>query len=311
MKIVTAVVVCYNGTKGNKVLPMNTRAIGTTARMLCIAVCLFAASLFLATFPTASTSAVALPVIAEVDLPIGDTVLDQIVTPITDQTNQLIPVQINSTPDTLGAEVALPAASPQETSPPLIDVTVNTPVVPALINTVTNPATPDSIPAQVKNRVVALSPTTPPSQNNSAGNLPAQTVAAAAPHPAAPITHRSPSAATTSELTTKLPFSPLLVGAIGFLGQNLLVNSTGGLVTAIPGSTVTLVPIIVSIGIFLLMIALVVSVVYIMDHTNFTLLRGGRLAHFAEVHDLTQIAAAAIIMCGAILITLFLVMTYF
>jgi len=54
---------------------MKRSAIGITARASCIAVCLFAMSLFLATLPTAPTSALSIPAVAKVNLPIGGTVL--------------------------------------------------------------------------------------------------------------------------------------------------------------------------------------------------------------------------------------------
>lgn len=289
---------------------MKRRAIGITARTSCIAVYLFAMSLFLATLPTAPTSALSLPAVAKVNLPIGGTVLDRIVTPITSHTNRLTPVQINATPDTLGAKIALPPASQsQDTPPPLVDVNIKAPVVPAVVNTVVDPAAPNSVSSRAKNVVSAFLPTTSSSRNNSAPRLPTQNTAPIATRPTAPITYRL-SSTEADEPSIKLPFSPLFVGTINFLGPNLPVN-TKKPVTAISGSTVTLVPIIVSIGILLLMTALVIGVVYIIDHTDFALLRGGRLAHFAEAHDITQIAAAIIIISGAVLITIFLVTTYF
>lgn len=87
---------------------MNARHMGKNIRAGYAVAALLVSLLFAAAIHSPAAGALGIPDIAQVDLPLGDTVLGSVVSPITEKTNRILPVDINSTPSTLGAQVQLP-----------------------------------------------------------------------------------------------------------------------------------------------------------------------------------------------------------
>ena len=87
-------------------MPSGTGQIGKNVRFGLLALALLVVTILISLFlPHKASAAGLLPELASVDLPLGDTVLQPILSPVTDTTNVILPVDINPDSDSLGATI--------------------------------------------------------------------------------------------------------------------------------------------------------------------------------------------------------------
>lgn len=290
---------------------MNARHIGKNLRVGYVTAAMLISVIIAAAAHSPVAGALGLPDILRVDLPIGETALEPVISPLTDTTNKILPVDITSTPSTLGAQVTLPVLGASD-QPASVSAGLDIPIVPQVVNAATDAITPLSSSPTGQSRSPSLR-TSPlqnvapvaPAQDGTDQTSPQEGISTAS------TTRESRSAASsTTAKNTPMPLSPVILGVANFFGSGI----PGGVQTLIDVNNdrpVNFTPIIISLIIFVATLAALFGAVYIIDHTTVIHSGNGRLSQFAQAHDVAQIASVAIVSAGAVLVVLFLVMKPF
>lgn len=261
-------------------MPTKARQLGSTIRIK-PAVFLLATLLVTTVAMAPKTSAAGLlPKIASVELPLGNTPLGNLLTPVTNITNNLLPVTINPVGNSIGAQVTPPANTPVIGQPgglPLIDV--NIPLRPTPQNT--QPAS------------------TPPTPATSEP-APKTTTAPSLPQTSSSVT--KPTAQALERVEQQMP---------GVLGAS--TSSVGfALPTALPTGhnwqfaarnytdKRDYTPAFISLAILLAVIALIANILYASRNNGFVWSGHSRLAKLSERVDLAQLAILGVSVVGTL-----------
>lgn len=306
----------------------DTRRTGGTLRVGLIAVALLALSLLSAVFFAHTAHALGLPGV-DVNLPTG-----KLLAPVTDTVNQVtdnlgVPVSVNSTPNTLGAQISLPLPTPSGESQP-VQASVNVPlpaVVPAATDAVSQVISPVTEAASPILQTVADStrPAQSISQPQQTGRTPsvpvvdiesvpaedsitttAQSTSAAKAH--ASIRSASAIKASATGASNTNNESSLLPVAAGFFGS-VIPSPASSLIKSLTGVDRGSLPYIISGIIFVLMIGLIMGILYLSNHTQLLSSDRGYLAHIAKNHDLVQLSVLTVAIVGSGMIALCLLIT--
>jgi hypothetical protein len=253
------------------------RLIYVTAAILCLGI------VFNALHSSSASALELLPDVASVDLPIGNTILDPIVEPVTDVTNEILPVDVETSDETLALTV-----DPDTTSntPPILQLSVQAPVadiIPIIAKTSTPPPSPQPAPLPPAPIVTAQAITD--AKKNTEQLLPSSDQDGQQP-------------------TTAIPLSPFIVGVSEFLAR-IIPDGAKNLLNNLARKDLNIFPYLMSAVIFLSMVLSIIGIIYTTERNNFFVNSDSRLAQLAQAHDLSQVAivlstligAAAIITC--------------
>lgn len=265
-----------------------------------------------------STSALDLGSI-KVDLPLG-----QVTKPVTDLLSPVteslpLPITLDSSRDTLGADVTLPRLGDAPTENPDVALNLKVPeIVPALtdpvgeitqpiLEPVTNAVTPVTQPLAntVRPLRTLLSPSSNPPQRPE---LPV----ASAPPTASLAVQRNQSPDNLSVLGSSVSDAPTPPGSASiFAGLTSFFSSTlpdtiSRLASGILGKQINPVPILISSLILLLTIATVGTIIYRTNHGGTLTIGRFDLTKFARAHDVTQLAALVVVIVSFGIVAVFL-----
>lgn len=263
-------------------IPTDARQLGTFIRIgvvgFLLGMCTLAAAILHA--PTASAAGL-LPKIVHIELPLGDTPLEKVLKPVTNVTNNLLPVTINAGGDSIGATITPPANIPVIGRPadqPLVNI--NIPVQPAARSTaqptthtaVAQPApAPTSTPTPVSKQPAIAKATT--SSTGDARVLGASIVPAMITRPGAP--------------------------AFGFaLPATIPTNHNWKLAARSYTQPQDYTPAIISLAIFFAVIAMIVNILYVSRNNGFVWEGHSRLAKLSTQVDLAQLAVLVVSLAG-------------
>lgn len=260
--------------------PTDARQLGNTTRIGLMVLVLVAACLMVTIgLPHKVSAQGLLPNLASIELPLGDTPLEPVLTPVTNTTNEILPVDINPGGDSIGAAIAPDSRVPLIGGSDKPIVSVNVPVQPVVQN-VTQPI----------RQVLAPQPNiTPPNQID---DKPAQSVRTASA--SKPSNDQSSDTYTGMKSPEDLPFY-VTAGStmLGMLPQDLqsIVRNLGGR----PDFTVSL----ISLAVFIAVMAMIVNILYMSGRGGFMWSGNGLLAKISQRYDLAQLSVLAVALAGA------------
>lgn len=293
-------------------LPAIARQRGHNIRTGLMALVLLSLCIFLTILHAPKASAAGLlPELGKVELPIGGTPLEKVVAPVTNVTNDLLPLDISPSPGNLGVTVApqISQSGTGQPSAPLVDVNVPvrdivqevTQPVAEVLGPITNPSSPTSPPTSPQSgllpqlsRIVPQLGRTPPLDNPSLpGVAGISGVAAATQSPRATL------ARATGVSSDGLSYdAPLALASIaGSFGSAMPANWEKFSRSFFERPDY--VPTIISVAIFLTVLAMIANVIYISNRGGFIWSGYGRLAKLSERYDLAQLSVAAVAIVGA------------
>lgn len=261
---------------------MNARHIGKNLRGGYAVVAVLLSLLVGSAVHSPVAGALGIPEIAHVTLPIGGTILDSVVSPLTEKTNDLLPVDVHSSSSTLGAQVDLLPGNNSASQTPTAAAALDAPIVPQVVNAITGETT--------------RTPDTPPH------SLSDNTATAATANGA----EMAPGDRADGRQATPMPFSPVIFGVANFLGHGV-PGTIQTLMSIGDGHAINVELLLVSLAVFILTIVALFGTIYLIDHTTLVPSSNGRLAQFAQAHDLAQITSVVIVMSGVILVVTFLI----
>lgn len=239
--------------------------------------------------PKASAAGL-LPKIANIELPLGNTPLENLLTPVTNLTNNLLPVTINPGGNAIGAQVTPPANTPIIGRPqgqPLVDI--NIPVRP----TAQQPS-------------ASSARTTPPPVNSttvpeSAGAGPAQ---AAVVKPAKTATHTASTPLTEQQAPSVLGAS---TSSFGFTLPTALPTGHNWQFAARNYTDKRdYTPAFISLAILLAVIAIIANILYASRNNGFVWSGNSRLAKLSARIDLAQLAILGVSVVGTLAVVVVL-----
>lgn len=264
--------------------PIIARQLGSTNHIWLGTFVFIAASVapLLFTAPKAHAEGL-LPEIASVELPLGGTILDPVLTPVTDLTNDLLPVDINPGSDSVGATVAPPIISKAEQ--PLLSVSV--PVQPIVRNL-----------AQPLAQRRAIAPTPQP---------------AAQPN-LTPVSTAESTIVLAS--ATRIANNVQSLRVIGMTPTAASLQSNNDIFALLPEGWRTSVrtilgkpdfaPSIISLAILLTVIAMISNILYVSRSNGLTWSGNSRLAKLSQRVDLTQLSVLSVSVIGTVAVIIVL-----
>ncbi len=246
---------------------------------------------------TPSAKALDLPS-ATVDVPINNTPLDPVVTPITDTTNQVSPLKVEGTDNTVGAQVdtgvALPVGNDSQSTPIALGVSASVPAPAPIVRQVVQPV------AAIAQPPVAVA--APPPTN-------ARLTSVVMPNNPPSNSQRATSHDKNTKATeAAAPFASIFSGIANFFSSGMPLDLKS-MILHIGDKKINLIPIMVSIGIFFAMLVTLAGAVYATDHSRIMSFGNGRLGQFAQTHDMTEISTLAVVTVGSALIVICIVLS--
>ncbi len=229
-----------------------------------------------------------LPELATIDLPLGDTILEPVLTPVTDVTNDLLPVDINPGSDSIAATVAPESSVPilGKAEQPLLAVAV--PVQPVARSILQ--------PTQARRQA--------PSPQPSPQSVQAKEVAAT----------DKPTVVLASATRIVSDMRPLrVVGMVPVTGSNTENNDLIGLLPASWQTSVRtfmskpdFAPSIISVAILLAVIAMIVNILYVSRRNGLVWSGNSRAARLSQRVDLTQLSVLLVSITGTVAVIIVL-----
>ncbi len=101
----------------------------------------------------------------------------------------------------------------------------------------------------------------------------------------------------------------LLSNVATFIGS-VIPSTIGNIANAIISPSVDTIPLLISAGMFVLMLSVITGIVYVLGHNRLFTAGDGRFAQLAQRYDLTQFFVVAVVMVGTVVITMYLVLTH-
>lgn len=259
-------------------MPIDARQLGKHGRLGTILIVLTVVSILIALLmPHKASAAGLLPELASVDLPLANTVLEPVVTPVTNTTNAVLPVDIHPDSDAVGATIApTPASEPAQ---PLAKVSV--PVQP-VVRAVTRPSElsvasqqPLAESAPSPSPTVSLASSTRPSTGSS-----------------------SKAKLSAVEAPESLPFFSTFSTGFGMIPQSL--RSFASSFATRPDFTASM----LSIAVLITVLAMIGNIIYVSERGGLIWNGSSRLARLSQKYDLTQLSIMAVSSVGAISVAL-------
>lgn len=257
-------------------MPTDARQLGKTIRIGLIAVLGLVAACLLITIalPHKAAAKGVLPELASVELPLANTPLQTILTPVTNVTNELLPLNVNPGSKSIGVKVEPEVGSKQDK--PIVSLSI--PVQPS--NTRAPRTAPQSTAAM---QVHSTQPTEATKSSQTSSNDDATKYALASTKP--------------MYAPDKLPYlMPLGSATLGVMAQS--ERSPGRTFVEKQDFTATA----ISLVIFFAVIAIIANLLYISKRGGLIWDGDSRLATLSQKYDLTQLSVFAVAMAGAVVI---------
>ncbi len=292
-------------------LPTGARRTDGTVRFGYIIVALLTISLILAVWHAPVAAALSLPSVS-VNLPVSDTALAPITNTLDDVTSKLpVPIALQNTPSTVGADIdtgiSLPllSDSPSSLAAPLrIATDVSLPsVVPETLNSIV-PAVTDTARQVAPLTTTVLPPATPivtPTNQSSAVSTTQNNINAISSQ----INKTDAITGNEEKSVAATVLDPVLTGVANFFGSTI-PSAFQNVIRGFTAKEIDTFPIIVSGIIFIVMMAIIIGITYIMNSRGIISMGNTRLGQLVQSYDLTQISILVVVSIGAGVIAIYL-----
>jgi len=255
-------------------VPTDARQLGKTIRIGLIAVLVLLAACLLTTvmLPHKAAAKALLPELGSVELPLANTPLQTILTPVANVTNELLPLDVNPGGKSIGVKVEPEIGGKQEK--PIVSLSI--------------PVQPRSSKSDVSSPNSTKKPTAPPQMTAEVQSNDGQSYRLAS--------------SKNMYMPEKLPYyMPLGSATLGAMARS--EKSPGRTFVEKQDFTATA----ISLVIFFAVIAIIANLLYISERGGMIWNGDSRLATLSQKYDLTQLSVFVVAMTGAIVIGFILV----